>query len=376
MTDNIRMISTLDDSGAVSLHLASSERPEPGEGEVVVAIEAAPINPSDLGVMFGMANLSKATTKGQGADTRLELPAPDAVAMRFAGRVGHPTPVGNEGAGRVVAVGKGDAAAALDGKLVAIMGGGSYSRYVKVPAAMCLPLADDATAKDGASSFVNPLTALAMTEEMKLIGHSALVHTAAASNLGQMLVRICKADGIGLVNIVRSAEQADMLKKLGATHVCDSSADDFHDRLTDAIAQTGATLAFDAVGGGGLADAILMTMEAAQLRTNEGYSIYGSTTLKQVYLYGSLDFGATKLTRGYGMAWSVGGFLLPNFLAKAGAEIGQRMRQRVADELKTTFASHYTEELTLAEALDADTARRYNRKATGEKFLIRPNKEL
>jgi NADPH:quinone reductase-like Zn-dependent oxidoreductase len=285
-------------------------------------------------------------------------------------------PVGNEGAGTVVAAGDSPEAQALMGKTVAVLSGTLYAQYACVPAMTCLPLFPEHTAKDGASCFVNPLTALSMVETMKLEGHTALVHTAAASNLGQMLNKICQADGVELVNIVRREEQVKILKELGAKYIVNSSSDSFMKDLTDAIHATGATLAFDATGGGELASHILTAMEAAAARTPGAYSIYGSIKHKQVYLYGALDVSPTTLTRGYGMAWGVGGWLLPNFLAKIGMEAGNKLRMRVAKELKTTFASHYTDEISLAEALDADIVARYFAKTTGEKFLICPQKDI
>ncbi len=284
--------------------------------------------------------------------------------------------MGNEGAGVVVEAGSNAEAQALIGKTVAVFGGAMYAQYRTAPAAMCLPLLEGTTAREGASCFVNPLTSLGMVETMKMEGHKALVHTAAASNLGQMLNKICIADGVDLVNIVRKQEQADLLKSLGAKYICNSSDDSFMADLTDALFETGATIAFDATGGGQLADQILTAMEMAAARTPAAYSIYGSTTHKQVYLYGGLDLSPTTLNRGYGMAWGVGGWLLPLFLAKVGAEKGNELRMRVATELKTTFASHYTQELSLEEAVNADMARKYNLKTTGEKYLLCPNKGL
>ena len=289
-------------------------------------------------------------------------------------RMGQALAVGNEGAGTVVATGSSELAKSLEGKVVAVMGGSMYAQYRCVDASACLPLLEWHTAKDGASCFVNPLTALSMVETMKMEDHTALVHTAAASNLGQMLVRICQADGVDLVNIVRKAEQVALLKDMGAKYVVNTSSDNFMAELTDAIHATGATLAFDATGGGTLASNILASMEAAAARTPGAYSIYGSVKHKQVYLYGNLDTSATVLQRAYGMAWGVGGWLLPNFLAKAGMEVAARLRKRVARELKTTFASHYTNEISLEQALDADTVRQYYAKHTGEKFLICPQK--
>ena len=277
--------------------------------------------------------------------------------------------------GIVVEAGSSNAAKALVGKTVSVIGGAMYSQYRVAPVAMCLPLPDGTTPAEGASCFVNPLTALGMVETMKREGHSALVHTAAASNLGQMLNKICLADGIDLVNIVRREEQAEILRSLGAKHVCDSSAPGFRDALTDALAETGATLAFDATGGGKLAGQILSCMETALNQTAAEYSRYGSTTHKQVYIYGRLDQSATELAGNFGMAWGIGGWLLPPFLAKIGLEGGARLRARVAAEIKTTFASHYTAEISLAEALQLETIAAYGKQATGEKFLINPNKE-
>jgi len=290
-------------------------------------------------------------------------------------RIDQSLPVGNEGAGTVVAAGDSELATSLMGKVVAVMGGGMYAEYRCVKANMCLPLLPGNTAKDGASSFINPLTSLAMLETMRMEGHTALVHTAAASNLGQMLNRICTADGVELVNIVRKEEQAEILRGLGAKYIVNSSSEDFMSELTNAIHATGATLAFDATGGGTLASNILSAMEAAAARTPGAYSIYGSIKHKQVYLYGGLNTSETTLTRGYGMAWGVGGWLLPSFMARVGMKVVVGLQARVAKELTTTFASHYTNEVSLEEALQAETAGDYIAKATGEKFVICPQKK-
>ncbi len=369
-----QMLSTVSEDGELRMELSEQATPTPGDEEVVVQIEATPINPSDHGVMFGWANMDECASSGEGDDIILTAPvSPQGMGVMKA-RIGQSLPVGNEGAGTVVAAGSGEMAQALMGKRVAVMGGGMYAHYRCLPAAMCLPLKPEHTAKDGASSFVNPLTALSMLETMRMEGHTALVHTAAASNLGQMLNRICNDDGVELVNIVRREEQVEMLREMGAKHICNSSSDTFAADLTDAIHETGATLAFDATGGGDLASKILSAMEAAAARTPGAYSIYGSVAHKQVYLYGGLDVSPTVLSRGYGMAWGVGGWLLPNFLGKAGPEVADRLRKRVVDELTTTFASHYTDEVSLSEALDADIVKRYYAKTTGEKFLICPQK--
>lgn len=370
----LQMFSTVSEAGELKLELIEKETPKPEENQVLVKIEATPINPSDQGVMFGWSDLSSAKSSGSDKDTVLTAPVSEQGLGVMKARLGQSLAVGNEGAGTVVATGDSELAKSLDGKIVAVMGGGMYGQYRCVDASSCLPLLDGDTAKDGASCFVNPLTALSMVEVMNLEGHSALIHTAAASNLGQMLNRICQADGVELVNIVRKEEQVSLLRGMGAKYVVNSSSDSFMADLTDAIQATGATLAFDATGGGLLASNILSCMEAAAARTPGAYSIYGSIKHKQVYLYGGLDVSATVLNRGYGMAWGVGGWLLPNFLAKAGIEVAARLRSRVATELKTTFASHYTNEISLSEALDAETVQRYSAKQTGEKFLICPQK--
>ena len=370
----LRMHSTVTEAGELRLELKEQETPEPNADQVLVRVEATPINPSDLGVMFGFTDMSTATSTGTGGDTVLTAPVSEQGMRVMKARVGQALAVGNEGAGTVVATGDSDAAKSLDGKIVAIAGGQMYGQYRCIEAASCLPLLEGHTAKDGASSFVNPMTVLSMIETMRMENHTALVHTAAASNLGQMLNRICQAEGIDLVNIVRKDEQVALLKAMGAKYVINSSADNFMADLTDAIHETGATLAFDATGGGMLASNILSCMEAAAARTPGAYSIYGSVKHKQVYLYGGLDTSPTTLNRGYGMAWGVGGWLLPNFLAKAGMEVAGRLRARVAQELTTSFASNYTNEISLSEALDADIMKQYYAKHTGEKFLICPQK--
>ena len=375
MTTYHQMLSTVTTDG-LEMKLVQRDIPTPKDNEIVVKVEATPINPSDHGVMFGWADLSKATSTGEGADRVLHAPLAPGGLVRMKARLGQDLPVGNEGCGIVVAAGSDDYAQSMMGKRVAVMGGGMYAGYRALPAMTAMPLPESASAEDGASCFVNPLTALSFIETMKLEGHTAIVHTAAASNLGQMLNRICQADGVEIVNVVRKSAQVEILKDMGAKYVVNSSDDDFHMQLTDAIHATGATLGFDAIGGGDMASKILTAMEAAAARTPGAYSIYGSIAHKQVYTYGSLDFTPTTLSRSYGMAWGVGGWLLPNFLAKAGMETAVRLRARVAAELQTTFKSHYTDEISLSEALDADVVRRYNAKKTGEKFLIKPTLDL
>jgi NADPH2:quinone reductase len=366
----LQMISTVSTDGELQMRLTEKKLPTPGLDEVLVRIEATPINPSDQGVMFGWSSMDKATSTGKGADTILKAPVSKHGMQVMKARVGQNLAIGNEGSGTVVAAGEN--AQGLMGKLVGLMGGEMYAQYRLIKAAMCLPLGPDHTAKDGAACFVNPLTALSMVEAMRLEGHTALVHTAAASNLGQMLNRICQADGVQLVNIVRSEAQEKLLRDMGARYVVDSSKDSFMADLTDAVHETGATLAFDATGGGRLASDILSAMEAAAARTPGAYSIYGSVKHKQVYLYGGLDTSETILTRGYGMAWGVSGWLLPNFLALVGLEVAGLMRVRVVQELTTTFANDYSDEISLADALQVEVVARYNAKKTGTKFLINP----
>ena len=360
--------------GELEVSLQRVPVPEPGADEVLVQIQATPINPSDLGLLFGAADLSGLKVSGSAEAPVLSARIPEKAMPAMAGRVGQSLPVGNEGAGRVVKAGASPAAQALLGKTVALIGGAMYTQYRCMPAAQCLLLPDDATAADGASCFVNPLTALGMVETMKLEGHKALVHTAAASNLGQMLNRICLKDGIGLVNIVRKPEQAALLRAAGAKHVCTSTSPDFLAELTAALEATGATIAFDAIGGGRLAGQILSCMEVAINRSAKEYSRYGSAVHKQVYLYGMLDTGPTEIVRNFGMAWGIGGWLLFPFLQRVGPATAQRLRERVAAELKTTFASHYTRTVSLAEALSPPAIAVYAKRATGEKFLIDPSR--
>ena len=362
--------------GELEISLVNTELPAPAPDEVIVRIEAAPINPSDIGLLFGAADIGSATVSGAGTGAVVTAPIPERLRATMAGRLGQSMAVGNEGAGVVVAAGLAGAAQALMGKTVAVLGGAMYSQYRCVKADMCLVLPAGTTPAEGASCFVNPLTALGMVETMRREGHTALVHTAAASNLGQMLNRICIADGIGLVNIVRKPEQEARLRALGATHVCMAASPTFMDDLTRALVATGATLGFDATGGGKLAGQILACLEAALNRSAKEYSRYGSTTHKQVYLYGGLDSGPTELSRNFGMAWGIGGWLLFPFLQRIGAAAAQTLRQRVAAELKTTFASAYAKEISLAEALQLNVMQAYGQRATGAKYLINPNKGM
>jgi NADPH:quinone reductase-like Zn-dependent oxidoreductase len=353
-TRSLELRSLVTADGTVELALEEVDVPAPGPGEVLVRVEAAPINPSDLGLLLAGAgaDAGAASTGGTAERPTVTLPLPPAAVRSAMARVGQALPVGNEGAGTVVVAGAGDDAQALVGRVVAIAGGAMYTQYRCVRAGDCLPLPPGSDAADGASSFVNPMTALGMLETMRAEGHTALVHTAAASNLGRMLNRICLDDDVPLVHVVRSPEQSRLLRDEGATFVCDSGADTFGDDLQATLRSTSATLAFDAVGGGALAGLILSAMEAAAA-AGAPFSRYGSSVHKQVYIYGGLDRGPTVLARSWGMAWGVGGWLLPTFLQRAGDEVVTRMRRRVA---------------LRPEALAA-----YARQATGQKHLLRPH---
>ncbi|MFI4940805.1 MAG: zinc-binding dehydrogenase [Burkholderiales bacterium] len=370
----LQLRSLVKQDGELELSLASIQIPDPAPNELLIRVEAAPINPSDLGLLFAAADLStvKVSVTADGPVVTARLP--DKALKSMTARLDLSMPVGNEGAGVVVGAGSSVAAQGLLGKTVAAIGGAMYTQFRCVPIEQCLVLPEGTTSAQGASSFVNPLTALGMVETMRREGHKALVHTAAASNLGQMLNRICIQDRISLVNIVRKQEQEDLLRALGATHVCNTSSATFMKDLTDALAETGATIAFDATGGGKLAGQILSCMEAALNRTAKEYSRYGSATHKQVYIYGALDPSPSEFTRNFGMTWGMGGWLLTPFLQKIGPEGMQKLKQRVAAELTTTFASHYAKEISLAEALQLDNIAVYGKPTTGEKYLINPNK--
>lgn len=379
MTDSaagtaLQLRSLIKSNGELELSLASVPIPVPGPDEVVVRIEASPMNPSDLGLLFGAADLSTAKASGTLTSPVITATIPDKFMKSMAGRLDASMPVGNEGAGVVVTAGSSDAAQALMGKTVAILGGAMHAQYRAIAASQCMVLPAGVTAAEGASFFVNPLTSLGMVETMRREGHKALVHTAAASNLGQMLNRICLQDGIGLVNIVRKQEQADLLHAMGAVYVCNSSAPTFMEDLTKALVATGATIAFDAIGGGRLAGQILTCMEVAANQPPREYSRYGSTTYKQVYIYGGLDSRPTEIVRNFGLTWGLGGWLMFPFLQKIGFDAAQKLRERVAAELKTTFVSKYTHEVSLAEALQLRNIAVYSQNATGSKYLINPNK--
>lgn len=372
-TTNTVMVTLVKPEGQLEVYFERRPMPAPKPHEVLVKVLATPINPSDLGLLFGGADMTTARAGERDGLPMITADVPPAGMRAMTGRIGDALAIGNEGSGIVVAAGDSPEAQALLGKTVALLGGEMYAEYRCLPVQMVMPLPDGTDPVDGASCFVNPLTSLAFTETMRMENHSAIVHTAAASNLGQMLVKICAKDGIPLVNIVRSDAQVEILKSIGAQHIVNSSADDFQDRLVDAIVETGATLGFDAIGGGKLAGQILAAMEVAAVKRMTTYSRYGSDTFKQVYIYGALDLGPTILNRSFGLTWSLSGFLLTPFMAKAGMEVVGRMRQRVVDELTTTFKSHYSHEISLTEALNLDTAHAYNAKRTGEKYLIRPN---
>jgi NADPH:quinone reductase len=371
----LQLRSLVKPDGVLEVSLQRVPVGEPGPDEVVVRVEASPINPSDLGLLFGLADINTVKASGTRENPIVSATVPEKMMRGMAARIGEAMPVGNEGAGVVIKAGTSDAAQALLGKTVAMLGGAMYAQYRTLKVTQCMVLPSGTTPAEGASCFVNPLTSLGMVETMRREGHTALVHTAAASNLGQMLNRICIKDGVSLVNVVRKPEQEELLRGIGAKYVCNSSRPTFMEDLTKALTETGATIAFDAIGGGTLAGHILTCMEAAAAAKMTEYSRYGSNTFKQVYIYGGLDRGPTELTRSFGFAWSLGGWLLTPFLQKIGFPAAQKLRERVVAELKTTFASHYTRVVSLQEALQPDAIAVYAKFGTGEKFLLNPNKD-
>jgi NADPH:quinone reductase-like Zn-dependent oxidoreductase len=370
----LQLRSLVKKSGVLELSLESVPTPEPGPDEIVIRVEATPINPSDIALLLGPIDIKTAKQSGTADNPVFTANVLERAMPMLGARLDQSMPVGNEGAGTVVKAGSSPAAQQLMGKLVAVASGSMYSQYKVAKAIEALVLPAGTTATQAASCFVNPLTALSMVEVMRRENHKALVHTAAASNLGQMLNKICLKDGVPLVNIVRNAEQAKILKDIGAKIVVDSTSPRFMAELIEAVGATEATLAFDAIGGGPLASQILTAMEAAASARMTTYSRYGSNTFKHVYIYGALDVGKTELARTFGLSWSVSGWLLTPFLQKIGMADVNRLRQRVIAELTTTFASHYTKEISLREALSLDMVTAYNKRATGEKYLINPTK--
>ncbi len=366
--------STVTSKGTLELSIAAVDVSDPRDDEVVIRVEASPINPSDLGSFFGPADMSSAVATGTPDNPMVVANVPENLIHTAAARVDKPVPLGIEGAGIVESAGASEAAQSLIGKTVALMGGAMYSEFRVAKADQCLVMPNGITPAEAASSFVNPLTALGMVETMRIEGHTALVHTAAASNLGQMLNKLCINEGIDIVNIVRSQQQIDLLKSLGASYVCDSTLATFNADLVEALMATNATLAFDAIGGGNLAGEILSAMEIAQTRSGAAIGAYGSTIHKQVYIYGGLDRSPTQIDRAFGMAWGVGGWLMPTFMTKITPEAATKLRNKVAAEIKTTFVSVYSNEISLTDALDLDSIAAFGEKATGKKYLICPQK--
>ena len=368
--------SEITSEGKLNLSIATSDVPIPGDDEVLIKVEASPINPSDLGLLISFAaDFDSISSSGSGDETVTTMGIHPGLMQSMKPRLDKSMQVGNEGGGVIVDAGKN--VKDLIGKTVGVAGGAMYSQYRCLPAMSCLVMNDGTTSAEAASSFVNPLTALGFTETMKLENHTALVHTAAASNLGQMLVKICLADDIPLVNIVRKQEHVDLLKNLGAKYICNTSDEDFMKCLIDCLVETGATLGFDATGGGNegkLAGQILSAMEIAANKNATEYSRYGSDTYKQVYIYGGLDPTPTVLNRSFGLSWGLGGWLLTPFIGRVGMEKFQEMRDRVAKEIKTTFASNYTKEVSLEEMLAPDAIKTYAKQATGTKYLVTPHK--
>ncbi len=366
---NLQLVSTLGADGRLIAELVEEAVPAPTGHEVLLRVEAAPINPSDLGLLFGPADVANADY----AAGRIVAQMPEPAVKAMAARVGQAMPVGLEGAGLVIAAGDAPEAQALLGKRVACFGSGMFAQVRIVDARACIDLPEGVSSEQGASAFVNPLTALSFVEVMRRDGHSALVHTAAASNLGQMLVRICKEDGVPLVNVVRSPAQVAILKGIGAEYVVDTSAEGFIDDLVAAIEATGATVAFDAIGGGKLGSQILWAMEQVANRKAGGFSRYGTNSQKHLFIYGALDLSPTILNRNFGFSWDVSAFLLMPFLEKIGHHNADRLRTRVRDGLTTTFASSYKAKVTLEQALSRDCVLEYNARRTGEKYLVLPN---
>ncbi len=362
--------------GNIELSITKSEKPIPSADEVLIRVEAAPINPSDLGLLLSFAaDLSSISSSGTEEEMVTSMKIHPALMGSMKPRLDQSMQAGNEGAGIIEDAGEN--VKELIGKTVGLAGGAMYSQYRCVPAASCLVMDEGTSPAEAASCFVNPLTALSFVETMKMENHTALVHTAAASNLGQMLVKICKDDGIPLVNIVRKSEHVELLKNLGAEHVCNTSDDNFMDTLVSALVETGATLGFDATGGGNggeLPGQILSAMEIAANKTAKEYSRYGSDTYKQVYIYGGLDQSPTILKRAYGMSWGLGGWLLTPMIGRIGMEKFQQMRMRVAKEIKTTFASSYAQEISFEQMLQPEIIKSYAKQATGEKYLVNPHK--
>ena len=375
MSENVskQIRSKVTKEGKLLIYVESTAMPEPKEDEVLIRIEASPINPSDLGLLIGPADVSSMSVSGEGENAVVTMDIPEGLMRMLETRLDQSLPVGNEGGGVVVKAGSKDLED-LVGKTVGVAGGSMYSQYRCVNAASCFVMHEGVTSAESASCFVNPLTALGMVETMRLENHSALVHTAAASNLGQMLIKICLDEDVPLVNIVRKEEHVDMLNSLGAKFVCNSSKDTFIQDLVNALVETGATIGFDATGGGKLAGQILTAMEVAANQTATDYNRYGSNTFKQVYIYGGLDRSPTTLNRAFGFSWSLGGWLLTPFIGRIGPERFEELKQKVADEIKTTFASHYTKEISLEEVLQPDNINVYSKQATGEKYLVNPNK--
>ena len=369
MTTSKQIKSNISKEGKLSISIDEVEIPEPKEGEVLIKVQATPINPSDLGLLVGPADVSSLKVIESGA--LVEMQVPEGLIRSVAARFDQNLPVGNEGAGIVEAAGKG--AEHLIGKVVGVAGGAMYSEYRCLPAMSCLEMNEGTSPEQAASCFVNPLTALGMVETMRLEDHTGLVHTAAASNLGQMLVKICSQEEIPLVNIVRKEEHVGLLKSLGAKYVCNSSLDTFMEDLVNALVETGSTLGFDATGGGKLASQILTAMEIAANKTATEYSRYGSDQYKQVYIYGGLDRNPTTLTRSFGFSWGLGGWLLTPFIGRIGQERFGELRQRVANEIDTTFESSYSKVISLSEALEEQNILSYTKQATGEKYLIKPD---
>jgi NADPH:quinone reductase len=363
-----QIVSTLNADATMTIEVAEAALPDPGPRAVIVAVEAAPINPSDIAGLYGPALLAEADY----SDGKIVAAVPAAAMKAQAGRIGQPTVFGNEGAGTVIAAGSDPAAQALLGKRVACWpGGGTFASHVAVPLGACIALPDSASIENASASFVNPVTALGFVETMRAKGYHALVQTAAASNLGQMLVRICEEDNIALVNIVRKPEQVALLKGLGAQWVLDSSQPDFDAALVAAIAETQAYCGFDAIGGGDMAGRVIAAMERAASQSGP-FSRYGSAQRKHLFVYGRLDLSPMVIPPSIGFSWDMSAWLLFPFLDEIGPAASRALSERVIAGIDTTFASHFSQRLSLAGVLERDAALAINARRTGEKALILP----
>jgi len=350
-----------------------------GDKDLIIKVMAAPVNPSDLGSLGMVARFGGKDVVAGDSPFTVTSPLPEAAAGMFKAD-GATLPTGGEGTGMVVAAGASPEAQALMGKRVSFMTGGSFAQYAKCtydnPNFAALP---DGTAADAgaASMFVNPLTVVGFVHTMRQEGHTAIVHTAAGSQVGRMLVKHCKEEGIQLVNIVRKEEAAAGLKVLGAEFVVNSSAPSFKEDLLAAVNATGATIAFDATGGGTLAMDILAAFNQSLRErfpdTLQGW--YGPPQQHTVYKYGGLDKSNSEFTPAVGVGnFTWGGWLMPFHYAKYPPDHRAEANAKVVARLDTTFSSTYGTRLSLEDM--AGSPEQYFaslQSQTDLKFLVLPN---